>query len=95
MYYKNIHNMFPVYLERLSPSYNNGTAHNHNMRHQALRLLKTKTNNYVQSTKYKFFKLIREPSQKDLDRRLTLSMMQFVAYFKYKMIVIQSSVQHN
>ena len=35
IYYKNNHNILPVYFRRFSPNYNNGTAHNHNLRHQA------------------------------------------------------------
>ena len=53
IYYKNIHNILPVYFQRLSPNYNNGTAHNHNLRHQTLRLTMTRKKYYtVQSTKY-------------------------------------------
>ena len=52
IYHKIIHNILPVYFQRFSPSYNNGTAHNHNLRHQALRLPITRKEYYVQSTKY-------------------------------------------
>ena len=82
--------MLPVYFERFLPNYINGSAHNHNLRHQALRLPMTRKEYYVQSTKYQLFKLIRETPQLDLDRCLTSSLVQFVAYFKYKI-----SVQHN
>ena len=66
--------------------YNNGTAHNHNLRHQALSLPMTKKEYFVQSIKYQLLKLIRETSQLDLDRCLTSPRIQFVAYFKYKII---------
>ena len=92
IYYKNIHNILPVYFQRFSPIYNNGTAHNHNLRHQALRLSMTRKEYYVQSTKYQLLKLIRETPQLDLDRCLTLSLMQFVAYFKYKIIGAYNAV---
>ena len=63
IYYKSIHNILPVYFQRFSPNYNNGTAHNHNLRHQALRLPMTRKEYYVQSTKYQLLKLIRETPQ--------------------------------
>ena len=87
IYYKNMHNILLVFLQRFSPNYNNGTAHNHNLRHQALRLPMTRKEYYVQSTKYQLLKLIRETRQLELDRCLTSSLIQFVAYFKYKIIV--------
>ena len=59
IYYKNIHNILPVYFQRFSPNYNNGTAHNHNLRHQALRLPMTRKEYYVQSTKYQLHNPIR------------------------------------
>ena len=86
IYYKNIHNILPVYFQRFLPSYNNGSAHNHNLRHQDLRFPMTRKEYYVQSTKYQLFMLIRETPQLDLDRCLTSSLVQFVAYFKYKII---------
>ena len=89
IYYKNIHNILPVYFQRFTP---NGTAHNHNLRHQALRLLMTRKEYYVQSTKYQLLKLIRETPQLELDRCLTSSLMQFVAYFKYKIIDAYNAV---
>ena len=92
IYYKNIHNMLPVYFQRCLPNYNNGSAHNHNLRHQALRLPMTRKEYYVQSTKYQLFKLIRETPQLDLDRCLTSSLVQFVAYFKYKIIEAYNAV---
>ena len=55
IYYKNIHNILPVYFQRFLPNYNNGSAHNHNLRHQALRLPITRKEYYVQSTKYQLF----------------------------------------
>ena len=33
IYYKNIHNILPVYFQRFLPNYNNGSNHNHNLRH--------------------------------------------------------------
>ena len=42
IYYKNIHNILPVYFQRFLPNYNNGSAHNYNLRHQALRLPMTR-----------------------------------------------------
>ena len=92
IYYKNIHNILPVYFQRFLPNYNNGSAHNHNLRHQALRLPMTRKEYYVQSTKYQLFKLIRETPQLDLDRCLTSSLVQFVAYFKYKIIEAYNAV---
>ena len=86
IYYKNIHNILPVYFQSFLPNYINGSAHNHNLRHEALRLPMTRKEYYVQSTKYQLFKLIRETPQLDLDRCLTSSLVQFVAYFKYKII---------
>ena len=69
IYYKIIHNILPVYFQRFLPNYNNGSAdsdrhvtesaHNHNLRHQALRLPMTRKECYVQSTKYQLFKLIK------------------------------------
>ena len=92
IYYKNIHNILPVYFQRFLPNYNNGSAHDHNLRHQALRLPMTRKEYYVQSTKYQLFKLIRETPQLDLDRCLTSSLVQFVAYFKYKIIEAYNAV---
>ena len=63
LYYKNINNILPVYFQRFSPNYNNGTAHNYNLRIQALRLPMTRKEYYVQSTKYQLLKLIRETLQ--------------------------------
>ena len=71
---------------RFLPNCNNGSAHNHNLRHQALRFPMTRKEYHVQSTKYQLFKLIKETPQLDLDRCLTSSLVQFVAYFKYKII---------
>ena len=92
IYYNNIHNILPVYFQRFLPNYNNGSAHDHNLRHQALRLPMTRKEYYVQSTKYQLFKLIRETPQLDLDRCLTSSLVQFVAYFKYKIIEAYNAV---
>ena len=90
IYYKNIHNILPVYFQKFSPNYNNGTAHNRNLRYQALRLPMTRKEYYAQSTKYQL--LIRETPQLELDRCLTSSLMQFVAYFKYKIIGAYNAV---
>ena len=90
--YKNIHNILPVYFQRLLPNYNNGSTRNHNLRHQDLRLPMTRKEYYVQSTKYQLFKLIRETPQLDLDRCLTSYLVQFVAYFKYKIIEAYNAV---
>ena len=84
IYYKNIHNILPVYFQRFLSNFNNGSAHHHNLRHQDLRLPMTRKKYYVQSTKYQLFKLIRETPQLDFDRCLTSSLVQLVAYFKYK-----------
>ena len=92
IYYKDIHNILPVYFQRFLPNYNNGTSHNHNLRHQALRLPMTRKEYYVQSTKYQLFKLIREIPQLDLDRCLTSSLSQFVAYLKYKIKEVYNAV---
>ena len=92
IYYKNIHNILPVYFQRFSPNYNNGTAHNHNLSYQAFRLPMTRKECYVQSTNYQLLKLIRETPQLELDRCLTSSLMQFVAYFKYKIIRAYNAV---
>ena len=67
IHYKNIHNILPVYFQRFSPNYDNGTAHYHNLRHQGLRLPMTRKEYYVQSTKYQLLKLIRETPQLELD----------------------------
>ena len=115
IYYKNIYNILPVYFQRFLPNYNNGSAHNHNLRNQDLRLPMTRKEYYVQSTRYQLFKLIRETPQSrkeyyvqstkyqlfklnretpqlDLDRCLTSSLVQFVAYFKYKIIEAYNAV---
>ena len=92
IYYKNIHNILPVYFQRFSPNYNNGTAHNYNLRIQALRLPMTRKEYYVQSTKYQLLKSIRETPQLELDRCLTSFLMQFVGYFKYKIIEAYNAV---
>ena len=86
MYYQNIHNSLPVYFQRFLRNYNNGSAHNHNLRIQALRLPMTRKEYFVQNTKFQLFKLIRETPQLDLNRCLTSSLVQFVASFKYKII---------
>ena len=69
--------MLPVYFQRFLPNYNNGSAHNHNLRHQALRLPMTRKEYYyyLTSTKNQLFKLIRETPQLDLDRCLTSSLV--------------------
>ena len=92
IYYKNIHNILPVYFQRFLPNYKNGSAHIHNLRHQALRLPMTRKEYYGQSTKYQLFNLIRETPQLDLDRCLTSSLVQFVAYFKCKIIEAYNAV---
>ena len=92
IYYKNIHSILAVCLQRFLPNYNNGTAHNHNLRHQALMLPMTRKEYYVQSKKYQLFKLIRKTPQLDLDRCLTSFLMQFVAYFNYKIIEAYNAV---
>ena len=63
-----------------------------NLRHQALRLPMTGKEYYVQSTKYQLLKLTRETPQLELDRCLTSSLMQFMAYFKYKIIEAYNAV---
>ena len=73
-------------------TYQNGSTHNHNLKHQALRLSMTRKEYYVQSTKYQLFKLIRETPQLDLDRCLTSSLVQFVVYFKYKIMEAYNAV---
>ena len=50
IYYKNIHNILAVSFQRFLPNYIKGSAHNHNLRHQALRLpLMTRKEYYVQA----------------------------------------------
>ena len=92
IYYKNIHNILHVFFQRFLNNYNNGSAHNHNLRHQDLRLPMTRKEYYVQSTKYQLFKLIRKTPQLDLDQCLTSSLLQFEAYFKYKIIEAYNAV---
>ena len=57
-------NILPVYFQRFLPNYNNSSAHNHNLRHQDLRLPMTRKEYYVQSTKYQLFKDDRLDSKK-------------------------------
>ena len=92
IYYRNIHNILPVYFQRFLASYSNGSAHNHNLRHQALKLPMTRKQYYMQSTKYQLFKLIRKTLQLDLDRCLKSSLEQFVVYFKHKIIEAYNAV---
>ena len=91
IYYKNIHDTLSVYFYRFSPNYNNSTAHSHNLRHQDLRLPMTRKVYYVQSIKHQLLKLIRE-TPRYLDRCLTSSLVQCVAYFKYKIIEAYNAV---
>ena len=78
--------MLPAYFQRFTPNYNDGIDHNHDLRHNALRLSRTRKDYYKQCTKYQYLKLIRETSQLDLDRCLTSSTTQFMGYFKYRII---------
>ena len=51
IYYKNIHHILPVYMfSKDYKDYNNGTVHNHNLRHQALRLPMTIEDNSMCQT---------------------------------------------
>ena len=86
IYYKNTNNILPSYFQTFTPHYYNALEHGHNLRHNVVRLPLTKREYYVQCTKYQFLKLIRDTSQSDLDRSLTSSLTQFIAYFKYSII---------
>ena len=98
IYCKNVKNILPEYFQTFTPYYNTAADHNHNFRYTTLRLPITKGVYYhVHCTKYQYLKLIRETSQLDLDRCLTLTITQFIAHFKYAIIAtyIQPSVQQN
>ena len=86
IYYKNTNNILPSYFQTFTPHYYNALEHGHDLRHNVVRLPLTKREYYVQCTKYQFLKLIRDTSQSDLDRSLTSSLTQFIAYFKYSII---------
>ena len=86
IYYKNTNNILPSYFQTFTPHYYNALEHGHDLRHNVVRLPLTKREYYVRCTKYQFLKLIRDTSQSDLDRSLTSSLTQFIAYFKYSII---------
>ena len=86
IYYKNTNNILPSYFQTFTPHYYNALEQGHDLRHNVVRLPLTKREYYVQCTKYQFLKLIRDTSQSDLDRSLTSSLTQFIAYFKYSII---------
>ena len=79
IYYKNTNNILPSYFQTFTPHYYNALEHDHDHRHNVVRLPLTKREYYVQCTKYQFLKLIRDTSQSDLDRSLTSSLTQFIA----------------
>ena len=86
IYYKNTNNILLSYFQTFTPHYYNAFEHGHDLRHNVVRLPLTKREYYVQCTKYQFLKLIRDTSQSDLNRSLTSSLTQFIAYFKYSII---------
>ena len=86
IYYNNTNNILPIYFQTFTPHYYNTLEHGHDLRHNVVRLPLTKREYYVYCTKYQFLKLIRDTSQSDLDRSLTSSLTQFIAYFKYSII---------
>ena len=75
-----------IYFQTFTPHYYNALEHGHDLRHNVVRLPQTKRKYYVQCTKYRFLKLIRDTSQSDLDPSLTSSLTQFIAHFKYFII---------
>ena len=94
--YRNTNNILPTYFQTLTPHYYNALEHGHDLSHNVVRLPITKRvyYYYVQCTIYQFLKLIRDTSQSDLDRSLTSSLTQFIAYLKYSIIEckLQSTV---
>ena len=86
LYHKNTNNLLSSYFNSFTPYYNN-VKHTHDLRSAALRLPMTRREYFVQSTKYQFFKLIRETSVIDLNRTTnTTVFFQFAAYFKYAIL---------
>ena len=80
IYYKNTNNILPSYFQTFTPHYYNALEHGHDLRlkHLALNQKRILCSVYQIS----IFKLFRDTSQSDLDRSLTSSLTQFIAYFK-------------
>ena len=55
LYYKNVKNLIPSYFRSFTPQFNDG--HNHDLRHNILRLPMTKREYFVQCSRYQFLKL--------------------------------------
>ena len=82
LYHKNTNNLLPSYFNSFTSYYNN-TESTHDLRSATLSLPITRREYFVQSTKYKFLKLIRETSIIDLNRTINSTVFQFAAYFTY------------
>ena len=78
LYHKNTNNLLPSYFNSFAPYYDN-VEHNRDLRYAALplRLPMTRLEYFVQSTNYKFLKLITETSVIDLNRTINSSVFQF------------------
>ena len=70
----------------MTPYYNND-EHGHNLRSTTLRLPMTRRELFIQYTKYKFLRLVRDTPVIDLNRRDNSTIYQFSAFFKYSMAV--------
>ena len=84
LYYKNVKNLLPSYFRSFTPQFNDG--HNHDLRHNILRLPMTKREYFVQCTRYQFLKLIRETPLLELNRSAHTTIVQFSGHFKYAII---------
>ena len=84
LYYKNVKNLLPSYFRSFTPQFNNG--HNHDLRHNILRLHMTKREYFVQCTRYQFLKLIRETPLVELNSSAYRTIVQFSGHFKYAII---------
>ena len=90
IYYKNTNNNLPTYFQTFTPHYYKALEHGHHLRHNVVPLPMTKRKYHVQCNKYQILKLIRDTSQSELDRSLTTSLTQFIAY--YSIIIAYYSI---
>ena len=92
MYYKNVNNLLPSYFRSFAPQFNDG--HQHDLRHNILRLPMTKREYFVECTRYQFLKLIRETPLVELNRSGYITIVQFSGHFKYYNQSVRSNMHH-
>ena len=84
LYYENVKKLLSSYFRTFTSQFNDG--HNHDLRHNILRLPMTKREYFVQCTRYQFLKLIRETPLVKLNRSAYTTIVQFSGHFRYAII---------